>query len=197
MSTATVLRPRAFPEAGTGCLLGALAAEGPACSTLGAGLWKGPGPPLRSHSDGVTLPAAAWAAEARRLERSLRDVTERWRREQRERRRLQEALAVGDRPPDPDHGAAWGREVTALHLGDLRAGQRAWVGVRFAEVETPKQDWSPVKPEPPLRRSQAQGAGPASSPALVHPARVCAEVTAGRGPGGMLWPPPRPGLFGP
>lgn len=99
-------------------------------------------------------------------------------------------------PPRPG-GAVWGREVTALHLGDLRAGQRAWVGVRFAEVETPKQDWSPVKPEPPLRRSQAQGAGPASSPALVHPARVCAEVTAGRGPGGMLWPPPRPGLFGP
>ncbi|XP_043313216.1 kinesin-like protein KIF25 isoform X2 [Cervus canadensis] len=36
---------------------------------------------------------AAWPAEAGRLERSLRDVTERWRREQRERRRLQEALA--------------------------------------------------------------------------------------------------------
>ncbi|XP_065783788.1 kinesin-like protein KIF25 [Muntiacus reevesi] len=36
---------------------------------------------------------AAWPAEAGRLERSLRDVTECWRREQQERRRLQEALA--------------------------------------------------------------------------------------------------------
>ncbi|XP_055289264.1 kinesin-like protein KIF25 isoform X2 [Moschus berezovskii] len=36
---------------------------------------------------------AAWPAEAGRLERSLRDVTERWQREQQERRRLQEALA--------------------------------------------------------------------------------------------------------
>ncbi|CAI9173822.1 unnamed protein product [Rangifer tarandus platyrhynchus] len=36
---------------------------------------------------------AAWPAEAGRLERSLRDVTECWRQEQRERRRLQEALA--------------------------------------------------------------------------------------------------------
>nr|XP_006061428.2 LOW QUALITY PROTEIN: kinesin-like protein KIF25 [Bubalus bubalis] len=36
---------------------------------------------------------AAWPAEAGRLEQSLRDVTERWQRELRERRRLQEALA--------------------------------------------------------------------------------------------------------
>lgn len=39
-----VLRPRAFPEAGTGCISGALAAEGPACSTLGAGLVEGARP---------------------------------------------------------------------------------------------------------------------------------------------------------
>lgn len=54
------------------------------------------------------MPAAAWPAEAGRLEQSLRDVTERWQRELRERRRLQEALAVGDPPPDPDNGGSVG-----------------------------------------------------------------------------------------
>ena len=81
--------------------------------------------------------------------------------------------------PRPGWAMRW-REVTAQHLGGLRAGRRAWVGQQFAEGETPKQDRSPVKPEPPLRRSRAQGAGPASSPALVQPASVCAEVTAGQ-----------------
>lgn len=69
------------------------------------------------------------------------------------------------------------------------------MGEQFAEAETPKQDRSPVSVELPLRRSWAQGVGPASLPALVHPATVCAEVTAGQGPGDVLRPPPRPGLW--
>lgn len=179
----------------------------------------------------MTLPAAACSAEAGRLEQSLRDVTERWQRELRERRRLQDALVVGDPPPDPDNGGSVGggpcppaeaaaspvlwllcrgqgwaprpgwamrwREVTTQHLGGLRTGRRAWVGKQFAEAETPKQDRSPVKPEPPLRRSRAQGAGPASSPALVHPASVCAEVTAGQGLGMCSGLRPDPDSLGP
>lgn len=64
------------------------------------GWWKGPA--LWSRSDRVTLFAVAWPAEAGHLEQSLRDVTERWQRELQQRRRLQEALAVGDPPPNPD-----------------------------------------------------------------------------------------------
>lgn len=56
----------------------------------------------------MTLFAVAWPAEAGHLEQSLRDVTERWRRELQQRRRLQEALAVGDPPPNPDNRGSVG-----------------------------------------------------------------------------------------
>nr|XP_005901885.1 PREDICTED: kinesin-like protein KIF25 [Bos mutus] len=63
---------------------------------------------------------AAYSAEAGRLEQSLRDVTERWQQELRERRRLQDALAVGDPPPDPDNGGSVGNLLLQELKGNIR-----------------------------------------------------------------------------